>query len=138
MNSLFLQDDKVIINDETIALDLTNIEPLLAPYPPSDYAWEVAIMHIEDVISPLRDKLLNEHKTYVYQVDELAILPHTIADEKVVIDREQIELAFAVLSGVRYGYDLPNLPQTPKFASQVLILREWGHHLDVGEFVIAK
>lgn len=120
-----------------LSITLEQIVQTLTPYPASDYQWEMAIMHIEDVISPFAKVLIADKQTCVMGADALRVLPHSKTDTgEIVIGAEIIELSFAVIAGLRHRHELPKLPDTVEFASLVLLLREWVHHLAIDDIVL--
>ena len=113
-----------------IALTLDQIQQQLAPYPPSDYAWETAIQTIEDALYPLRNWRQNRQPIAIQGAALLLALPHQPHPRGAIITRDTLEHAFAVVAGYRPQHSLPPLPQTTEFCSVLLLLREWAHHLD--------
>lgn len=141
MNHLTVMPSQLLltIDGEQMALPITleHIAQILTPYPASDYQWEMAIMQIEDAISPFVKALTNDVQTYLMGAQELEILPHTrLETGEMIITAEVIELAFAVTAGLRYRHELPELPDTVAFASLLLFLREWVHHMAIGQLVV--
>ena len=113
-----------------IALTLAQIQQQLAPYPPSDYAWETAIQTIEDALYPLRNWRQNRQPIAIQGAALLLALPHQPHPRGAIITRDTLEHAFAVVAGYRPQNSLPPLPQTIAFCAILLLLREWAHHLD--------
>ncbi len=94
---------------------------LLQPLPPTDAQWERAIMAVEDAIAPMR-KLLPAHSTLRLTHAD-ALLP--IASDG-LLHQSAVEQLFQRVS--RYGSD-PALPQTAAAYAQLLLVREWLHHM---------
>lgn len=140
MASLTISKKQIRLNidgDEYIVpIELADIECALTPYPPSDYQWEMAIMKIEDAISPFASLLTADNQTVLYGADLLNVLPHSTTTDGVVIAADMIELGFAVTAGLSYRYELPDLPQSVEFAVMALLLREWVHHMGVKEVIL--
>ena len=107
---------------------LADIAAMLAPFPPTDAAWENAVMTVEDGIAPLAPNSGGETLA-AYGADVLQLLPHETRPDGIFIAADTLETAFAVLAGYRQRYVLPPLPHTAEAAAQVLLLREVVHHL---------
>lgn len=141
MNYLTFKPSQLLltIDNQTMALPITleQITQLLTPYPANEYQWEVAIMQIEDAISPFAKTLMQDVRTYLVGAQDLDILPHhKLETDEIVITAEFIELAFAVMAGLRYRHEMPELPDTAAFASLLLFLREWVHYMAIEQLVV--
>ncbi|WP_109078359.1 hypothetical protein [Aggregatibacter kilianii] len=108
-----------------IPLSIAKLQAQFTPYPPSEMAWETAIMQVEDAISPYRDALNAYSLVELHNATPLQV----VANEQGQISSEMFECAFAVLAGYRPSRDLPALPHNAQTAAFVLIMREWMHHL---------
>lgn len=116
-----------------IPLSVAKLQAQFTPYPPSEMAWESAIMQVEDLISPYRDVLMNYHTIELYHAEPL----QSLADKHNQISTEIFEMAFAVLAGYRPTRDLPELAHNAKVATFVLVMREWMHHLGFDMAILA-
>ena len=123
--SVTLQD-----NLWNIGLTLNVIAQALHVLPPTELAWETAIMRIEDAISPLKPRLPKDELLKVIAAEDLRLLAFGQDDNGDYIRAEILEKAFAVLAGYRSLRDLPAMPNDLAFYAKVLLLREWVHHLD--------
>lgn len=112
--------------DHPLPFSLADLAHLLTPYPPNDAAWETAIMRVEDGISPLRDTLHDSDTLTVSGRLPLGDLPKDAGGS---IGSATLETAYAVLAGYRYKSELPPLPESAAYAAEILLLREWMHHL---------
>lgn len=103
---LYFESEKLVLQfgGQTIDIPLSvaNLQARFTPYPPSEMAWEEAIMQVEDLISPYRDVLKDDRVIELYHAEPLQIL----ADENRQISTEIFETAFAVLAGYRPTRDL--------------------------------
>lgn len=113
-----------------IGLTLNVIAQTLHALPPTELAWETAIMRIEDAISPLKPRLPKDELLKVIGAQDLRSLAFEQDDNGDYILAEILEKAFAVLAGYRSLRDLPAMPNDLAFYAKVLLLREWVHHLD--------
>ena len=113
-----------------IGLTLKVIAETLDALPPTELAWETAIMRIEDAISPLKPRLPKDELLKVIGAEDLRLLAFEQDDNGDYIRAEMLEKAFAVLAGYRSLRDLPAMPNDLAFYAKVLLLREWVHHLD--------
>lgn len=113
-----------------IGLTLNVIAQALHVLPPTELAWETAIMRIEDAISPLKPRLPKDELLKVIGAEDLHLLAFEQDDNGDYIRAEMLEKAFAVLAGYRSLRDLPAMPSDLAFYAKVLLLREWVHHLD--------
>lgn len=113
-----------------IGLTLNVIAQALHVLPPTELAWETAIMRIEDAISPLKPRLPKDELLKVIGAEDLRLLAFEQDDNGDYILAEMLEKAFAVLAGYRSLRDLPTMPNDLAFYAKVLLLREWMHHLD--------
>ena len=113
-----------------IGLTLNVIAQALHVLPPTELAWETAIMRIEDAISPLKPRLPKDELLKVIGAEDLRLLAFEQDDNGDYILAEMLEKAFAVLAGYRSLRDLPAMPNDLAFYAKVLLLREWVHHLD--------
>jgi len=113
-----------------IGLTLKVIAETLHVLPPTELAWETAIMRIEDAISPLKPRLPKDELLKVIGAEDLRLLTFEQDDNGDYIRAEMLEKAFAVLAGYRSLRDLPAMPNDLAFYAKVLLLREWVHHLD--------
>ncbi|OAM29202.1 MULTISPECIES: hypothetical protein [Eikenella] len=113
---------------------LADIAARLTPFPPSEAAWENAIMQIEDAIAPLPKRLAGE-TLRLQGAHALAALPHSTGG---TLSTDTLETAFAILAGYCHARDLPPLPHSADFAAQVLLMREWAHHLGFAEILIGQ
>ena len=113
-----------------IGLTLNVIAQALQALPPTELAWETAIMRIEDAISPLKPRLPKDELLKVIGAEDLRLLAFEQDDNGDYILAEMLEKAFAVLAGYRSLRDLPAMPNDLAFYAKVLLLREWVHHLD--------
>ncbi|MBH5329607.1 hypothetical protein H9Q10_08000 [Eikenella sp. S3360] len=122
---------------QTIKLPLTlaGIADWLTPFPPSETAWETAIMRIEDAIAPLPKRFAQE-TLRLEGAAALATLPHLANENGRSISIHTLETAFAILAGYHPARDLPLLPHSADFAALVLLMREWAHHLGFAEILI--
>lgn len=111
-------------------LTLKVIAETLHTLPPTELAWETAIMRIEDAISPLKPRLPKDELLKVIGAEDLHLLAFEQDNNGDYIRAEILEKAFAVLAGYRSLQDLPAMPNDLAFYSKVLLLREWVHHLD--------
>ena len=116
---------------------LNTIRAWLSPFPPSEAAWENAIMQIEDGIATLPPRFAQE-TLLLEGADALSALPHTPSQAGHIISTETLETAFAILAGYRPARDLPPLPHTADFAALVLLMREWAHHLGFAEILLSQ
>jgi len=123
--SITLQD-----NLWDIGLTLNVIAQTLQALPPTELAWETAIMRIEDAISPLKPRLPKDELLKVIGAEDLSLLAFEQDANGDYIPAEILEKAFAVLAGYRSLRDLPAMPNDLAFYAKVLLLREWVHHLD--------
>ena len=134
---LYFESEKLVLQfgGQTIDIPLSvaKLQARFTPYPPSEMAWEEAIMQVEDLISPYRDVLKDDRVIELYHAEPLQIL----ADENRQISTEIFETAFAVLAGYRPTRDLPELAHHAVSAAFVLVMREWMHHLGFDAAVIA-
>ena len=134
---LYFESEKLVLQfgGQTIDIPLSvaKLQARFTPYPPSEMAWEEAIMQVEDVISPYRDVLKDYRVIELYHAEPLQIL----ADENRQISTEIFETAFAVLAGYRPTRDLPKLAHHATSAAFVLVMREWMHHLGFEAAAIA-
>ena len=113
-----------------IGLTLNVIAQTLHALPPTELAWETAIMRIEDAISPLKPRLPKDELLNVIGAEDLSLLAFEQDANGDYIRAEMLEKAFAVLAGYRSLRDLPAMPNDLAFYAKVLLLREWVHHLD--------
>lgn len=113
-----------------IGLTLNVIAQTLHALPPTELAWETAIMRIEDAISPLKPSLSKDELLKVIGAQDLHLLAFEQDDNGGYIRAEMLEKAFTVLAGYRSLRDLPAMPNDLAFYAKVLLLREWVHHLD--------
>ena len=113
-----------------IGLTLNVIAETLHALPPTELAWETAIMRIEDAISPLKPRLPKDELLKVIGAQDLRSLAFEQDGNGGYIRAEILEKAFAVLAGYRSLQDLPAMPSDLAFYAKVLLLREWVHHLD--------
>lgn len=113
-----------------IGLTLNVIAQTLHVLPPTELAWEMAIMRIEDAFSPLKPSLPKDELLKVIGAEDLRLLAFEQDDNGDYIRAEILEKAFAVLAGYRSLQDLPAMPNDLAFYAKVLLLREWVHHLD--------
>ena len=113
-----------------IGLTLNVIAQALHVLPPTELAWETAIMRIEEAISPLKPSLPKDELLKVIGAEDLRLLAFEQDDNGDYIRAEMLEKAFAVLAGYRSLRDLPAMPNDLAFYAKVLLLREWVHHLD--------
>lgn len=113
-----------------IGLTLKVIAETLHALPPTELAWEMAIMRIEDAISPLKPRLPKDELLKVIGAQDLRSLAFEQDGNGGYIRAEILEKAFAVLAGYRSLRDLPAMPNDLAFYAKVLLLREWVHHLD--------
>ena len=128
--TLYIETNKLVLQwggrVAEIPLSIADLEAQFTPYPSSEITWGSSIMQVEDAISPYRDALVDYHVLELYNAASL----RTLSDEIGQISIELIECAFAVLAGYRPSRDLPKLSYNATTAAFVLLLREWGHHLD--------
>lgn len=125
-----------IENQVIFEFDLTKIADLFESATVSELAWESAIMQIEDAISPLKNRLSHYSSCLVRGVAvELPSQNDKLGD---FWDRDLLEQAFGVLSGVRSWRELPDLSFDAKTRAMLLFLREWGHHLDFERIYLDK
>ena len=117
-----------------IGLTLNVIAQALHVLPPTELAWETAIMRIEDAISPLKPRLPKDELLKVIGAEDLRLLAFEQDDNGGYIRAEILEKAFAVLAGYRSLRDLPAMPNDLAFYAKILLLREWVHHLDFDKF----
>lgn len=139
MLSLNLQPNIQLIQDgesTLLLISLQAIEQQLGSFPPSELAWEHAIMYVEDGISPLRDALQHEQHILGQNAEELALLPYEVSARGREISTQTLETAFAVLAGYTPQFMLLNLPHTVAFAAKVLLMREWMHHLAFDSIIL--
>ena len=113
-----------------IGLTLNVIAQALHVLPPTELAWETAIMRIEDAISLLKTRLPKDELLKVIGAEDLRLLAFEQDGNGGYIRAEMLEKAFAVLAGYRSLRDLPAMPNDLAFYAKVLLLREWVHHLD--------
>ena len=113
-----------------IGLTLNVIAQALHVLPPTELAWETALMRIEDAISPLKPRLPKDELLKVIGAEDLRLLAFEQDNNGGYIRAEMLEKAFAVLAGYRSLRDLPAMPNDLAFYAKVLLLREWVHHLD--------
>ena len=134
---LYFEIEKLVLKlgEQTvdIPLSVTTLQTQFTPYPPSEMAWEAAIMQVEDLISPYRDALVDYRTISLYHAEPLQAL----ADKENQISTAIFELAFAVLAGYRPTRDLPELTHNAEVAAFVLVMREWMHHLGFDVAVLA-
>ena len=84
-----------------IGLTLNVIAETLHALPPTELAWETAIMRIEDAISPLKPSLPKDELLKVIGAEDLRLLAFEQDDNGDYIRAEMLEKAFAVLAGYR-------------------------------------
>ena len=130
----------VTMADKSVEILLTpqQIVDTLQQVPPSEMAWEQAIMLVEDAISPLKAQMPNDESLAISGADELAVLAFEQDEQGQYIRAEILEKAFAVLAGYRSSRDLPDMPNALVFYAKVLLLREWVNHLAVDKVYLAK
>ncbi|MGY3904490.1 hypothetical protein ACW5XF_18785 [Aeromonas lusitana] len=102
--------------------------------PPSALELEQAIMVVEDVLMPLAARI-PPHETVVLHS------PYPLADKlgSQELSRESVEQLFGQFAAMVEGDPLAaaNLPKARHFAATLLILREWMHHLDARQVILA-
>ena len=134
---LYFETEKLVLKfgeqAVEIPLSVAKLQAQFTPYPPSEMAWETAIMQVEDLISPYRDALVDYRTIDIYHAEPLQAL----ADKNSQISTEIFELAFAVLAGYRPTRDLPELAHNAEIAAFVLVMREWMHHLGFDVAILA-
>ncbi len=85
---LYFESEKLVLQfgGQTIDIPLSvaKLQARFTPYPPSEMAWEEAIMQVEDLISPYRDVLKDYRVIELYHAEPLQIL----ADENRQISTE--------------------------------------------------
>ncbi|MGL5812221.1 MAG: hypothetical protein ACRCYW_02645 [Aeromonas sp.] len=103
--------------------------------PPSALELEQAIMVVEDVLMPLTARI-PPHEAFLLQS------PYPLADTLggKTLSRESVEQLFGQFAAMVEGDPLAaaNLPKARHFAATLLILREWMHHLDARQVVLAS
>ena len=122
----------VTLQDNLWDIGLTRnvIAETLHALPPTELAWETAVMRIEESISPLKQIGREDELLKVIGAEDLRLLAFEQDDNGGYIRAEMLEKAFAVLAGYRSLQDLPAMPNDLAFYAKVLLLREWVHHLD--------
>lgn len=103
--------------------------------PPSALGLEQAIMVVEDVLMPLAARIPPHDSLTLHGPYPLAEVlgGHTLP-------RESVEQLFGQFAAMVEGDPLAaaNLPKARHFAATLLILREWMHHLDARQVVLAE
>jgi exopolyphosphatase/pppGpp-phosphohydrolase len=108
--------------------------------PPAPLAMEYAIQAVEDVVMPLRPAIPRE--ALLFSTDttlrEIALLAGADPTESVRLTLENMERLFNRLSAVVQGSPAAHqgLPETNSFAAELLILREFMHHLQFAQIVV--
>lgn len=98
--------------------------------PITPYEAEMAIEHIENVIIPVRKKILIENIVLSSDNEKLKILWEHIGTAENFLATTQIEEAFNELVNIINGSPISstNLPSDKSFTAFLLIIREFTHH----------
>jgi hypothetical protein len=110
--------------------------------PPTPLALENAIMVVEDVVMPLRAHIPRDAQLYCCDavVREIALLSGVPRQSVMVLPLEALERSFNRLSRVVQGMPAAHegLPESNAFATALLILREFMHHLQFDRITVLK
>jgi exopolyphosphatase/pppGpp-phosphohydrolase len=101
--------------------------------PPTPEEMETAIMVVEDEVTRAR-KLLTGHPTLFTKdvsIRELALIAGVSDQPEMVLSLEAVERTFDLLASLVLGRPAASagIPTHPAFATTLLILREFMHHL---------
>jgi exopolyphosphatase/pppGpp-phosphohydrolase len=110
--------------------------------PPTPLAMEYAIQAVEDVVMPLRAAI--PRKALLFSTDatlrEIALSAGADPTEYMLLTLESMERLFNRLSAVVQGSPAAHqgLPETNSFAAELLILREFMHHLQFAQIELLR
>jgi exopolyphosphatase/pppGpp-phosphohydrolase len=108
--------------------------------PPTPLELEHAIQAVEDVVMPLRSVIPREAQLFSTDasVREVALLADVEPAEPLQLSLETMERVFNRLSAVVEGSPSAHqgLPESNHFATTLLILREFMHHLQFAHIVV--
>ncbi|RFO97195.1 hypothetical protein DIC66_08625 [Rhodoferax lacus] len=110
--------------------------------PPTPLALENAIMVVEDVVMPLRAHIPRDAQLFCCDaaVREIALLSGVPQQPVMVLSLEAMERSFNRLSRVVQGMPAVHegLPESNAFATALLILREFMHHLQFDAITVLE
>lgn len=118
-----------------ISLPLGSTSLPLRRTPPTPYELELAIAEIEDVLMYENPPL--PHGAALHLTSQQPLAAILGAHE---LQRADIERAFGQLAAQLEGDPLAagHFPLEPAFVAELLILREWMHHLDAPEVTLQQ
>jgi exopolyphosphatase/pppGpp-phosphohydrolase len=110
--------------------------------PPTPMALENAIMVVEDVVMPLRALIARDAQLFCADgvVREIAQIEGVPMQAPMVLSLDAMERSFERLSRVVQGMPAAHegLPANNRFATALLILREFMHHLQFSHVTVLE